>query len=255
MDAKIKKFNGAVRANFYFGSDKLGSPLSNFSSLQKECEHHHDVVFLQNVQESYGLLAVKTRRIMEFASGGAPATFCDSNGHVSTSARQQHDICRFYFKTDDNQLVNVGALVSALTHLQKHGSLENTPHRKATTTDNRPALNPLRLYWGDIIVNSTVPVSGKNYDPLWDLGHYTFPWARGHGYVLSMPLIQTILQNSHALRHQKSEDLTVALWVLPYVVYRVHDRRFACLAEECIVRGDFYLTENKKSSSSSSSSS
>jgi len=51
---KIKKFNGAVRANFYFGSDKLGSPLSNFSSLQKECEHHHDVVFLQNVQPRLG---------------------------------------------------------------------------------------------------------------------------------------------------------------------------------------------------------
>ncbi|KAL1116874.1 hypothetical protein AAG570_005343 [Ranatra chinensis] len=82
------------------------------------------------------------------------------------------------------------------------------------------------LYWGYFQGRGTVFQEGRWKETNWFLCDRYLPYAYGGGYVLSHNLVQFIVQNADMLSEYNSEDVSVATWLAPLKLNRVHDARF-----------------------------
>ena len=96
-----------------------------------------------------------------------------------------------------------------------------------------------RLYWGFFVYRGAVSF----IDYRWFLSDHYLPYAYGGGYVISADLIHMIAITAGCLQLYDNEDVSVGVWLSPYLIQRKHDRRFhtmpggerKCGVKDCLV--------------------
>ena len=93
--------------------------------------------------------------------------------------------------------------------------------------DNLRSMNwKQMLYWGEFVGGYTVLEEGIYAEHNWFVCEKYIPYAFGGGYVLSRDLIELVAQNSPYLQQYMNEDVSLASWLSPYNLVRVHDQKF-----------------------------
>ena len=96
-----------------------------------------------------------------------------------------------------------------------------------------------KLYWGFFVYRGAVPFM----DYRWFLSTHYLPYAFGGGYMISANLIHKIALTADCLQLYNNEDVSVGVWLSPYLIQRKHDRRFhtmpgggrKCGVKDCLV--------------------
>ena len=96
-----------------------------------------------------------------------------------------------------------------------------------------------RLYWGFFVYRGAVSF----IDYRWFLSEHYLPYAYGGGYVISADLIHMIAITAGCLQLYDNEDVSVGVWLSPYLIQRKHDKRFhtmpggerKCGVKDCLV--------------------
>ena len=109
----------------------------------------------------------------------------------------------YVLKCDDDTFVDVKSIATELHSRKSQG----------------------RLYWGEIVVG-LVQTEGKWQETQWSTCETYYPYAYGGGYILSVDLVQLVVENEPYLKRYKSEDVSIASWISAYNIERKHDTRF-----------------------------
>jgi galactosylxylosylprotein 3-beta-galactosyltransferase len=92
------------------------------------------------------------------------------------------------------------------------------------------ALRELRcdrnLYWGYFMGHAFPEPTGRWTELKWFQCPHYLPYAMGGGYVISHRTVELLAKFSDRLILYNNEDVTVASWLAPYQLNRVHDIRF-----------------------------
>lgn len=115
-----------------------------------------------------------------------------------------HYNCSYVLKCDDDTFVALDKVLSELK--------EKDPGRS--------------LYWGYHLNRSQVPRTGKDAESNWFLCNTYVPFALKFGYILSHDLVRRIASNAGGCMLYKNEGASVGVWVGPYKMQRLHDKRF-----------------------------
>ena len=109
----------------------------------------------------------------------------------------------YLLKCDDDSYVRLNTMTQELA-------------RRTSTTG---------LYWGRIF-KPTPMSSGKWAENKWFLCDHYLPYAMGGGYVISSDLIHRVTVNADGIQLYNSEDVSVGVWLSPFIAERRHDKRF-----------------------------
>ena len=60
----------------------------------------------------------------------------------------------------------------------------------------------------------------------WFLCDHYLPYAMGGGYVISSDLIHRVAVNADGIQLYNNEDVSVGVWLSPFIAERRHDKRF-----------------------------
>ena len=110
----------------------------------------------------------------------------------------------YVLKCDDDTFVDIKAIVGNLRSMKW--------------------LQP--LYWGEFVGGYSMLEEGIYAEHNWFICEKYIPYAFGGGYVLSRDLIELVAQNAPYLQHYMNEDVSLATWLSPYNLVRVHDQKF-----------------------------
>ncbi|XP_076805897.1 uncharacterized protein LOC143449538 [Clavelina lepadiformis] len=154
--------------------------------VRKEYESHKDLLLLEDFEDAYEKLTEKLGRMLEWV---------DKNCNY-----------KYILKADDDTFVRLDQVLD---------DLKSDPEKQL---DN--------LYWGYFYGRSHVKQSGPWKETNWKLCDYYLPYARGGGYIISQNLVKFIATNWHQFQLYLSEDVTLAVWLAPLVLNRIHDVRF-----------------------------
>ena len=183
----------------------FGLPSSTIKDLEDEQKVNNDLLLLTNLKDTYNNL---TRKVLE--------SFLWADQNVDFT---------YLLKTDHDTFVFVNELhkVAYQYHQEKM---------------NR------RLYWGHFVINGEVRRSDEKWaERNWFLSDHYLPYAYGGGYVISADLIHKIAIAADCLQLYNNEDVSVGLWLSPYLIQRKHDVRFhtmpgggmPCGTNDCLV--------------------
>ena len=107
-----------------------------------------------------------------------------------------------------------------------------------------------RLYWGFFVYRGAVQFN----DYHWFLSTHYLPYAYGGGYMISSDLIHKVALTADCLQLYNNEDVSVGVWLSPYLIQRKHDRRFLtmrggmrkCGVKDCLVWTSVSLENMRK---------
>ncbi|KAF2349354.1 Glycosyl transferase family 31, partial [Trinorchestia longiramus] len=111
---------------------------------------------------------------------------------------------RFVLKVDDDSYVQLDKLLFELKAI---------PYK-------------LRVYWGFFDGRASPMKKGSWKEENWLLCDRYLPYALGGGYVLSHDLVEFVASNSKWLQLYNNEDVSLAVWLAPLQLHRIHDTRF-----------------------------
>lgn len=182
------------------GASGTGDDRACAEHVAREHRDHGDMLLLDRFDESYSRLAHKLAAALEWAAGNEPRA---GWGWV--------------LKTDDDSFVRVDRLVETLELFPPDVSRQ--------------------LHWGMWQCGSPVvyghlpgsevkPSAVTDGDPDWWLSDHYLPYPNGAGYLVSWPVLRTIAKNAQWYARYAAEDATLGLWLAPFNLSRVHDRRF-----------------------------
>lgn len=81
------------------------------------------------------------------------------------------------------------------------------------------------LYWGYMTEKGQVWRWGVWREDKWFLSKYYLPYAQGAGYVISGDLLHQLALSAHMLVEYVSEDVSMGVWLAPFVVKRCHESK------------------------------
>ena len=91
------------------------------------------------------------------------------------------------------------------------------------------------LLWGSIQWHARPMKEGKWAEHNWLYGTEYLPYPLGTGYVLSFPLINTIMRATSPLRTLANDDVSIGLWVAPYQVeYKTFGVHVYAAEDKCL---------------------
>lgn len=189
---------------FIIGTKNL--PFVEMNALNKEHSRHHDLLFLNDLHDSYANLTLKLLKTIE-----------------AISNIQSFE---YLLKTDDDTYVKLDYLIEDLY------TYDNAIKRKQSTPNT---IKP-ELYWGYFNGRANIKTRGQWKETNFNLCTHYLPYALGGGYVLSKNLVHFIAQNRHILSKYNSEDVSMGIWLSPLRnVYKMHDIRFdtAAMPRKC----------------------
>ena len=176
--------------------------------VQKESDHHNDIVSLPHIVESYYNITHQTMEIFKTMTQGNNATYV--------------------MKVDDDTYVRMDLLVNFLRNINYDAVDVDVEKRKKEN-----------VYIG-YLERSSSPV--RDVESKFYMNHKSWPgdylptWAHGAGYILSVNLARVIAENAAVLsstgKFYHLEDLSTGVWVdfakdnLKIDVEMVHDTRF-----------------------------
>ena len=182
----------------------FGLPSSTIKDLEDEQKVNSDLLLLTNLKDAYNNL---TRKVLE--------SFVWADQNVDFS---------YLLKTDHDSYVFVSEL----------HKIANQYHQEM----NR------RLYWGSFVIKGQVRRSDAKWaESNWFLSDNYLPYAYGGGYVISADLIHKIALTADYLQLYNNEDVSVGVWLSPYLIQRKNDGRFhtmpsggtKCGKSDCLV--------------------
>lgn len=135
----------------------------------------------------------------------------------------------YLLKTDDDALVRIDKLLAALKELGC----------------------PEKLYWGHSFVGWYVATKGKWGETKWFLCDTFLPYNAGLGYVIGKELVRLVIFYGDYLRRYRLEDATMGLWLSPFNLTFVNDKKrfatsFGC-SDDMIIVHQFHYKNFKKS--------
>ena len=183
----------------------FGLPSSTIKNLKDEQKVNTDLLLLTDLKDAYNNL---TRKVLE--------SFVWADQNVDFT---------YLLKTDHDSFVFVNELHKVC--YQYHQEKMNR-----------------RLYWGHFVINGEV----RHFDVKWAernwfLSDHYLPYAFGGGYVISADLIHMIAITADYLQLYNNEDVSVGVWLSPYLIQRKHDEHFhtmpgggsMCGTNDCLV--------------------
>lgn len=186
-----------VEVLHYFAIGSENVPFVEMNTLTKEHQKYHDLLFLNDLHESYSNLTLKLLKTIE-----------------AVSNIQSFE---YLLKTDDDTYVKLDYLIEDLYEYDK------VMKRKQSTPN---AIKP-ELYWGYFNGRANIKTQGQWKESNFNLCDHYLPYTLGGGYVLSKNLVHLIAQNRRTLSQFNSEDTSVGIWLSPLRnVYKKHDVRF-----------------------------
>lgn len=99
-----------------------------------------------------------------------------------------------------------------------------------------------RLYWGSFTGRGVPMDSGRWAEHEWNLCTRYIPYAFGGGYILSRKLVGMIVRVWERLKVYHNEDVSVAAWLAPYKVNKIHDVRFDVETESVGCHNNMVIT-------------
>ena len=183
----------------------FGLPSSTIKDLEDEQKVNTDLLLLTNLKDAYNNL---TRKVLD--------SFVWADQNVDFS---------YLLKTDHDSFVFVNELHKVA--YQYHQEKKN-----------------LRLYWGSFVIKGQVRRSDAKWaESNWFLSDHYLPYAFGGGYVISADLIHKIALTADCLQLYNNEDVSVGVWLSPYLIQRKNDGRFhtmpsggkTCGTNDCLV--------------------
>ena len=184
----------------------LGLPSSTVEDLELERKLNSDLLLLANLKDTPNH---QTRKVLE--------SFVWADQNVDFT---------YLLKTDHDSFVFVNELHKVC--YQYHQEKMNR-----------------RLYWGNFVINGEVRrFDVKWAESNWFLSDHYLPYAYGGGYMISADLIRMIAITADYLQLYNNEDVSVGVWLSPYLIQRKHDERFRtmpgggamCGTNDCLVR-------------------
>ena len=119
---------------------------------------------------------------------------------VVSSSEQEFN---YLLKCDDDSYVDLPRVASELQQREQKG----------------------RLYWGEMVTWKLL-TEGPYAELEYHVCDMYTPYAVGGGYILSSDLVHLIATNAAHLGTFMNEDVSLASWLVPYNMERVHDARF-----------------------------
>lgn len=173
---------------YLFALGTLNIHPSQRITLDSEQQKFNDLLFLPNLQDTYGTI---TKKVLQ------------SFFHV-----QKEYEFDFILKCDDDSFVLISRILRELDKWEREGTKKY-------------------LYWGFFNGKAQVKRSGPWKETEWIMCDYYLPYALGGGYILSYKLVEFIAKNAESLKLYNSEDVSVGLWLAPVAnIERRHDVRF-----------------------------
>lgn len=184
----VKVPNLKIKHLFAVGTENLDT--SVHKQLTAEQKVYNDLMFLDDLQDSYKNLTLKLIKSMQKLNRTIPNF-------------------KYALKCDDDSFVKLDLLSQDLLQYQI----------KQKT--------PLELYWGYFHGRANIKKAGQWQEFNYNLCDRYLPYALGGGYVLSRNLVQFIATNGDNLNRYGSEDISVGTWLSPLRnIHRRHDVRF-----------------------------
>ncbi|XP_055389425.1 beta-1,3-galactosyltransferase 6 [Condylostylus longicornis] len=188
-DIKIKHF-------FAIGTKDMDVTLKN--KLDNENSKYHDLLFIEDLVDSYSNLTKKLLKSIEILSN-----------------TQNFD---YILKVDDDTYVKLDYLANELV------SYDRKLLRIANVEQDK--LLP-ELYWGYFNGKANIKTKGIWKETHYNLCNHYIPYALGGGYVISRNIALYIKNNGKYFNTYLSEDVSMGIWLAPLKnIYRKHDIRF-----------------------------
>ena len=196
-----------------------------------------DLLFFDDVADGYDALSEKMLHAFVWAdSAPAPspptpgASSPSSTSSSSTSAPPPSTPSSFDYllKTDDDCFLRLDVVLSELhEHHRRPSSDSSTAHANAvgTTTTTATTMG----YWRGQVYHSMPPLTdgSKNSERSYSLPMFP-PYTSGLFYVLSRDVVGLVAYGGAGHRHRlllQNEDQALGVWLYPFDVRPVHDRR------------------------------
>ena len=184
----------------------FGLPSSTIKNLKDEQKVNTDLLLLTNLKDAYNNLTRKVLESFVWADQSVDFTYLLKTDHDSfVFVNELHKVCYQYHQEKMNR----------------------------------------RLYWGNFVINGEVRrFDVKWAESNWFLSDHYLPYAYGGGYMISADLIRMIAITADYLQLYNNEDVSVGVWLSPYLIQRKHDERFRtmpgggamCGTNDCLVR-------------------
>lgn len=166
--------------------------------VQKEMKEHGDILRVDST-DTYADLASKTLKLF-------------------SQLPKKYD-ASFYFKVDDDVLINLPSLEKYLLERRHVGNLY------LGCMKSGPVLTDRKFKWFE-------PDAWRFGDGQKGGQPQYMRHASGQFYGISAPIARWISQNAGILHKYANEDITVGTWLLGLNVEFVHERRMCCLDED-----------------------
>lgn len=192
----IKVPNIKIKHLFAVGKQGLGTSI--LKELDTENRVYNDLLFLDDLQDSYKNLTRKLIQSMNKLNRTTPNF-------------------KYLLKCDDDTYVKLDLLTQELIQYDQ----------KRTATINQHTSPSLELYWGYFNGRANIKKAGQWQESNYNLCDRYMPYALGGAYVLSNNLVTYIASHGDILSAYGSEDISVGTWLAPFNnVHRRHDVRF-----------------------------
>lgn len=194
----VKVPNIKIKHLFAIGTHGLADD-DIMSHLNAEQKVFHDMLFIDDLQDSYKNLTLKLVKSLQKLQQTTPKL-------------------KYLLKCDDDSYVKMDFLVQDL--IQYDLKLGQMKQRKQTLDD-------LELYWGYFNGRANIKKTGQWAELNYNLCDHYLPYALGGGYVISKKLVTYIALNGDNLNRYGSEDISMGTWLAPFRnIHRKHDVRF-----------------------------
>ncbi|CAG9110862.1 unnamed protein product [Plutella xylostella] len=189
----------------FFAVGTQGLDKKKLHDLSLEDTKNKDILFLQDLQDSYKNLTLKLLNSLKWLNENLPKL-------------------KYVVKCDDDSFVRLDLIVKEIENYAPEMSAAEISSY-VTHQESLPSYSG--LYWGYFFGKATVFRSGKWKEPNWFLCDTYLPYALGGGYVISRSIVDYISRNHDDLVTYNSEDVSMGVWTAALKgINRVHDVRF-----------------------------
>ena len=169
---------------FAIGTKGLNGPL--VLELRQEKFLYNDLMFLDDLQDSYSNLTTKLKASIEKLTNEFKFLYL--------------------LKTDDDTYVKLDLLKNELISYDK----------KLTKALTNYGENPIPdLYWGYFNGGANIKTSGQWKETHYNLCSRYIPYALGGGYIINRNIAEYLSINSKLLSTYVSEDVSMGTWLSP----------------------------------------
>lgn len=272
---KEKLLNFKLKTLFAVG--RSGLEASQRRELDDEQQVYNDLLFLDDLKDSYANLTLKLvksmRKITEILPHFEYLLKCDDDTYVKLDyltmdliqwnkrssvshlrvKKSVENYLMFNKDVEEHQKLTEGL---NLTESEEDPQNYNKNHLRVKKSVNvlqsdinkplETSLTPLELYWGFFNGRARIKTSGPWRESNFNLCDHYLPYALGGGYVISSNLVKFIAQYQNFLTLYKSEDVSMGAWLSPFKnIHRRHDTRFdtAYMPRKC---RDYHIVMHKK---------